>query len=580
MMRTGFLISIRRDAPQLVRGWPKPVTAGRHEVWFHGYLAEPTALRSRLGLDSDAGAAELLEAAWRRWRGEITEHVLGEYTAVLSCRAEVAVVADRMGLRPVYCCRQRDTVTISTDLGLLATETAAWRRLDEDYIADVLSSGRHLGPRTPYADIIRLTAGQYATWTADKFAVHGGWRPAGATVDISFADHQERLRSTVERVVVAAGTAGPIAVELSGGLDSSTLLAVLARSADVHALSFIYPDDPQSDETPWIQAALAETPAPWHPIDAVRHGYFVDGPDFGRFLPAPSRRILNWALSAAEDRAAAGVGAQVIISGEGGDAVFLGGLLPWYLADLMRTGRWRTLLHESARWTQNMDMKRPTAFWLRRAAVDAHRAWRRGEVLTMEPHASVAVKAPWLDHDFVVERGLDRRSRATGPIRASSVHQQAILEGIMLSAEAVRGIHASGARAGEVRAPLLAPPLVDLALATPWHIGVDPRIDRAVQRYAFRGVVSPVTLRRRSKPGIDAAIFGGLERHAAWRDYLQQDSELVTRGYVDGPRWATAVDRATVGRTAGIAQFHSAVQIEVWLRHLRYVGTPQFLNEI
>lgn len=573
----GFLVALPAEMPARVRGWPQQEEVDDSAAWFHGYLAEPAALRTELALDGSASFGRIVAAGWRRWGADTAEHVIGEYAAVVAKGPGAVLIGDRMGLRPLYYAAGSTGTVVSTDLGTLVRETGAWRDLDEEYLADMFSSGLHLGPRTPYRDIRRLEIGQWATCEAGRLRVHGGWRPRGDTVLGTFDEHQELLRTTVTRAVAGAlAPEGVRAVELSGGLDTSTVLAAAAPLGPIHALSFVHPGAPGSDETSWIRAALETTPAQWHPIDATKHGTFTAGPDFGTFLPAPSRRILNWAPNAAEEAVANTLGVSTILTGEGGDAVFFAGLLPWYLADLLRTGQLTRLRDESLRWSAHAELGRSSAFWIRRAAVDGLRRWRTGRTLTLEPARPIVTAAPWLDRTYVGSRDLQHRTRSTTTIRARTVHGQAVLENILRCVEFARSRHVFPAAGLESRHPLLAPGVVDLAMTTPWGIAVDPRIDRAVQRYAFTGQVSETVLRRRSKSIADEAILLGFERHSQWRDYLRDSPQIVERGYVDADTWDSAL--RAVGRVGGVARLYSAIQIEVWLRHLRYVTDPELLS--
>ena len=572
----GFLVDLRRG-PAGVQGWPGPETPDHCAVWFHGYLAGSDRLRTELKLDRRASAGRIVAAAWRRWRTEVTEHAMGEFAAVVVSGADAVLIGDRMGLRPLYIATRAQGIVVSTDLAVLARETCAWRDLDEDYLADIFATGLHLGCRTPYRGIRRLGMGEFATWSSGRLTFAGGWRPRTETIAGTVREHEELLRATVEEAVAGALSAdGVQAVELSGGLDTSTVLAVAARRAPVHAVSFVHPGSPGSDETAWIRAALEETPAKWHPIDATEYEIFAAGPEFGNFLPAPSRRILNWASSAAEDDIATRLGASTVLTGEGGDAVFLAGLLPWYLADLLRTGRWARLRQESHKWAAQSDVRRSAAFWLRRAAFDGRRRWRGGQTLTLQPSRPLAVTAPWLMHAYVDAAHLQDRTECTTPLRASSVHRQAVLENVVRCAEFARSRHVFVSGTADTRHPLLAPALVDLAMSTPWQVAADPRIDRAVQRYAFAGLVSDTVLRRRSKTIADEAVTNGYERHPRWQEYLCESPLIAQRGYVDAAAWRQALQ--AVGRTAAVAQLYAAMQIEVWLRHLRHAGAPVLLG--
>lgn len=573
----GFLVFLPAAMPERIQGWPRHEAVGESAVWFHGYLAGPASLRRELGLDQSASFGRILAAGLRRWGAEVAERMVGEYAAVVVDGPDAVLIADRMALRPLYFSSGPGGTVVSTDLGAVARETGAWRELDEDYLADLFSSGLHLGPRTPYRRITRLQTGESAICRAGRVRLHGGWAPPEEPVSGTFDEHKELLRSVVDRAVAGALTPDAVqAVELSGGLDTSTVLALAGRRAPVHALSFVHPGDPGSDESSWMRAALEATPASWHPIDATAHGTFTAGPELGLFLPAPSRRILNWAPNSAEETLARTLGVSTLLTGEGGDGVFFAGLLPWYLADLLRTGRLRQLRRESLRWSAHAELGRSAAFWVRRAAVDGLRRWRSGRTLTLEPPRPVAASAPWLHRTYVDRHALEDRARFTTTIRARTVHGQAVLENILRCAEFARSRHVFAPEGFELRHPLLAPPLVDLALATPWAIAADPRIDRAVQRYAFQGLVSDTVLRRRSKPLADEAILRGFERQPRWREYLSESPRIVQRGYVNAEVWDAALRAA--GRMGGVTQFYTAIQIEVWLRHLHHAGAPKLLT--
>jgi asparagine synthase (glutamine-hydrolysing) len=574
----GFLLSVRPGAPRPVRAWPDPVIVDRRQVCFHGYLAEPEALRRRLALPNDATNAAIAAASWRRWTGEVAEHVIGEFAAAVVDGPVVNVLGDRMGLRPVYLRTGADSIVVSTDLAALVRETRESTALDEEYLADLLSGEVHRAAHTPYRHVKRLRLGEYATWRPDGLQVFGGWRPREPGHVGELEDHKERLRATVTQVVAGARPRGAVAVQLSGGLDSSTVLATIGRDEPVHAFSFVYPGAPQSDETPWIRAALADNPVPWHPTDATRHRNFAAGPDFDTYLAAPTHACITWDRDAAEAAAVCAAGASALLTGEGGDAVFLGDLLPWYLADLLRTRQFAELFAESQRWADGAQPPRPASFWLRRAAVDGWRRWRRAKTLSLLPPQPISYRAPWLEPDYVKKLNLDCRASLAGPIRAASVHTQGVLDGVVMAAETVRANYVWGPHQVDIRHPLLALPLVDLALATPWQVGVDPRIDRAVQRYAFQGIVAETTLRRRTKIGPAQAQFSALERNSAWLDALLINPEIVKRGYANAQIWAKSVGQATVGVAASTGHFKNAILVEIWLRQLGRIGPPRMLT--
>ncbi len=564
-----------RPAGESARGWPEPVAAEGLSVWFQGYLAHGGGVPMPSGARV-ASPHQVIALAYRRWGVRGLERLQGEYAAVIVDGPTVIAGGDRMGLRPLFFHQRTGQVVVSTDLGVLAREVGA-RSLDEDYLADLLVTGKHLGSRTPYAGIRRLGLGQVATWRPDGFHLSAGWRPSQEVEDGDFEQHKNRLVGAVDNAIRGALPKGDVAVHLSGGLDSSTLLASIPGGRRVHAISSIFPEQPSCDETEWIHEALSRTPAPWHPVDVSRYAPFSAGPVFDRYLAAPTHAAITWAQDTVESAIARDVGASVILTGEGGDEVFLAGSLPWYLGDLMRSGDLRQAWAQAGRWSSQALAPRPVAYWLLRAGLKGWLNWRRRRELLLRPPESVASTAPWLAADYLAGIATAERTRRQMPARARSVHQQGILEGVLHAVETVRSSYPFSAHEVEMRHPYLSVQTVDRALATPWEVGVDPRVDRAVQRYAFSGRVGDATLRRRSKATSDLAIFRGLEQATEWIEMLTESPHIAGRGYVDVAEWRRSVDRATVGWLSSIHHFKVAVQVEVWLSQRHRIGTPCLL---
>ncbi|MBX7431199.1 hypothetical protein JDV09_03600 [Mycobacterium sp. Y57] len=572
----GFLVW--RLPSERVRGWPEPVEAHGLAVWFYGYLAAEAGHPTGSHRSRHYENCELVAAAYRRWGTGFGQRLHGEYCAVIADGPTVVAGGDRMGLRPLYFSNSADVIVISSDLGATARELRA-DSIDEIYIADLLARGRHLGTRTPYSEISRLGIGQAAKWsdaTGPKLSVE--WRP---TIGCATGDLEAQKNRLVRAVDIAVGNSAPegaVAVHLSGGLDSSTLLACLPPDRDAHAISTVFTEQPTCDEREWIAAALRNNSVPWHPIDVSRCLPFSAGPAFDHFIAAPSYATVTWAQDLAEDEIAREVGATAILTGEGGDEVFSAGALPWHIADLLRTGNWWAAWRQARWWSSDSPAPRPATYWLSRSGFRGWMNWRRGTDLLMRPTAPVSINAPWLAADFVQSENARAGESARSELRALRVDQQAVWEGIVHAAETVRSSYPFTAHRVDTRHPFLSPEMVDVALSTPWQAGVDPRIDRAVQRYAFAGRVSETTLRRRSKATTDLAIFRGLEQASDWIELLWESPEIARRGYVDLARWRESIDRSTVGWLYSVHHFKAAVQIEHWLSQLHRMGRPQLLR--
>jgi asparagine synthase (glutamine-hydrolysing) len=190
-------------------------------------------------------------------------------------------------------------------------------------------------PHTWYRDIRAIPAG-HSLWIEDGRAgaplcwhdIADAWRsaarepadkmPAGAVQ----ARVREALRESVERHLVADV---PVGVFLSGGIDSGALAAMMKEAGvrDLQGITISYREFAgcQEDEAP-IAAELARAHGICHHIREVgRDEFMVDLPRILESMDQPSIDGINtWYAS----KAVAEQGLKVVVSGVGGDELFLG----------------------------------------------------------------------------------------------------------------------------------------------------------------------------------------------------------------------------------------------------------------
>src|SRR5262249_30374246 len=143
--------------------------------------------------------------------------------------------------------------------------------LDEEYVADYLATCSVLGSRTPYVGIRRLLPGHSLRWANRKIAALQTWTmpSACATTLACDEDLEEQFRALLgEGVKAALHGEGKIWAELSGGLDSSTIVSIAAKSraADLEAVSITYSSSESADESAWIKKVLERYPMRWHEL--------------------------------------------------------------------------------------------------------------------------------------------------------------------------------------------------------------------------------------------------------------------------------------------------------------------------
>jgi asparagine synthase (glutamine-hydrolysing) len=571
-----FLGYLKIDGPPAFASQPEsPVYRSCH-VLHRGFIANRAALaaESRLrGLTAgEMDEAELLVLAYHWWGEELSRHVTGEFAVAIydTANRRLVLAHDEIGLMPMYYSAGTNEISFASHLDDLVNETGTGE-LDEEYFADYFARAEHFGHRTPYAHLSRLLPGESLVCEADRSSRRRVWTLASIP-PLTYKDtrdYDEHFRKLVDEAVASATPAGKrIWCELSGGLDSSTVLAFASRQGiQVAAVSFVYSESYTADDRNWMDFVLKRYPVPWHPIDVDSVLPFSEMPS--RFPAEP----LVWVANAAFDRAYMGLldqqGVDVVLTGEGGDSVLFGDLQqPFFLADLLLRGRIALLWADARRWARASDGKRSLAYALLKYAVEPGVHHLRHETLEYRP-----AFIPWASPAFARRMQLSKRGRKTCVPGSGSVGNGYVLQRIMRSANLIATHTHHRHISCEFRNPLLYRPLVEFMLAIPWDHKLRPGGDRLLQRRAFADILPREIIARTDKGGSDQPWFAGLDSAPAWIQALTVQPRLVERGWVDLNQWRSAVQRARVGRTVGIGPFRASAAIELWLQHLELLPT-------
>ena len=235
-------------------------------------VAADTRFDNAAGLAATLGPgtpAETLAAACERWGDDAARHVRGDLAlAAFDTRTRrLTLTRDRFGVRPLHYALLPDGTLVfaSTLAGLLAVPGVE-RRLDEWQLASHLADLHDDPARTIYAGLLKVPHGaevRVQNGRADVSTYYElGPEPGldGRSVDDSVAGFRERF---TEAVRVRLEGATRVGSQLSGGLDS-TAVTVVAREqippalAPLHTYSLVYPDDSRADESPYIDAVVAQ----------------------------------------------------------------------------------------------------------------------------------------------------------------------------------------------------------------------------------------------------------------------------------------------------------------------------------
>ncbi len=326
-------LSILDLSPSGAQPMVDPVTG--HAIAFNGEIYNYLALRERLvsrgqRFDSSGDTAVLVRAlgVWGREAAGLLRGMFA-FACWDAARRTLLLARDPLGIKPLYVARYRDPasgwslVFASEVRALLSSGLLGTPRLDPEAVASVVWNGFVIGPATAVAGIELLPPGHLleVDALAGEVASEDFWtipaQPRGGPLD------EEGLAAALEESVrLHLASDVPLAVFLSGGVDSSAVanLAQRAAGAPIHTFTLAF-EERELDEGPAARR-IAEAIGTDHREVLLTEGEFVEHLDAALDgLDQPTFDALNsYYLS----RAIRAAGFTVALAGTGGDEIFGG----------------------------------------------------------------------------------------------------------------------------------------------------------------------------------------------------------------------------------------------------------------
>lgn len=496
--------------PELVHEQqPARGDASRVAVVFDGRLDDRTGLRDSLIARGahlrDDTDAELVLRAYEIFGDDLPRHLVGDFAlAVWNARDRAVFLArDTFGARPLHYYVDCDVLVAGSDL-VQVLQAPIQRAPNEELVAELLAGHGASAEETLYRDVWRLPPAH--TLRVDARSVHRAryWAPEDVPRvrygnDAAYAEHFAAVFESAVKTSLRAH--GPVGLNLSGGLDSSSVVATAralqasgAVSPVLETLSYVYPGEPH-DERRWSRQVVERWPGTHHELVGAPRPVAESVEQARRFLdlPNPPNSTTHEQLAFTRAR-----GMRVRLGGGGGDEL----LDPLSEAsvdvELLREGRLSTLLERPGPAVRRALLRASLAT----VGAEALLGRLRGVLRPVRP-------PPWLAPAFASSLDLRARiERARSPIPGfarSERHRPFYLgEGVrsIEQEERIAALHGC-----EPRRPFAYRPLVELTLGLP----VDQLLGAAANKFVLRNAMRdrlPDAVRTRS----DKAFFSGLYR--------------------------------------------------------------------
>lgn len=217
--------------------WPQPLTLGTLTVTGDVRLDGIADLRARLIAAGEAvpeGAADalLLLHAYQAWGRDCLQHLAGDFSFAIWDAQErwLFCARDQLGIKPFFYARAGESVVFSNTLDCVWLHPRLSSDLNEEVIGEFLVTG-YPGENTAdtaFRDIHRLPAGHKLEVSAESTRVGRYWLPPQEPVHErrSAADYCEEMKQLLWNSVADRLRAPEVAIELSGGMDSSSIAAI------------------------------------------------------------------------------------------------------------------------------------------------------------------------------------------------------------------------------------------------------------------------------------------------------------------------------------------------------------------
>ena len=550
----GVALGMRRLSIIDVAGGHQPIgnEDGSIQLVYNGEIYNHHELRRELAAAGHRFAThcdtETIVHGYEEWGDGVCERLRGMFALALwdAPKGRLLLARDRLGIKPLSYWEHRGGIAFASELRSLLALPEFPAELDDEAVAWYLALGYVPDPHSIFRGVRKLPPGWRLSWTAAAGAqAERYWSPVqpeleGITAPEAVAELQRLLRDAVRSHLESEV---PLGAFLSGGLDSSAVVAIMAQEMDRKVQTFsIGFEDAGFNEAPHA-AAVAKALGTDHTELVVRPDADAMVERVVSFFDEPfadSSALPTFLVSELARRSV-----TVALSGDGGDELF-GGYTRY--ADLLERsevpGPLRGLFTAAARTL-------PQGAYGRNRLLDLGRS-RRGRYATTVAQAlavadggvarpEIAARlagldgllAPW----FADAGGRDLVTQLT------LVDMQSYLPGDILT----KVDRTSMAVSLEARVPLLDHPLVEFAVALPGSLKRRDGTGKWIFRQAITGLVPEIVLTR-PKQGFAVPLVNWFRHELRHR--------LAHLERADSPLYAY-VDRGAVAR---LVKEHLAVR--------------------
>jgi asparagine synthase (glutamine-hydrolysing) len=530
---------------------PVASTDGTIQVVFNGEIYNYRELRAELQSKGHSfrstGDSEVIPHLYQEYGLDFIARMNGMFAIALwdARLRRLLLTRDRVGIKPLYYSLRNGNLYFGSEVKTILAVDGSNRSIDPCGLDQLLTFEYTASPTTLFKDVRKLPAGGWLTWTDGEVKLGRFWSLPQQTASLLDSEEAiaERVRFAVTEAVRRQLVSDvPLGAFLSGGTDSSILVAAMSEVSSTTPLTFSVGFADTSYSELAYARQVAEHCGTQHHEEILRPDYLAILPEVVAQLDQPIADFSVFPTLLVARMARARV--TVALGGDGGDELFGG--YDAYEADRYahRTLDWlprflRRALSRSAMLMPLGRGKRGAGNQLRRFLEGAAlpKAWQHMRWMVFQseqqrarlykPEFAAAVTG---QTGRIVEQMLDTRDPDRLAAQSSCDIRFYLAEDIFPKVDMM-----SMATSLEARVPYLDNDLLDLALAIPAHMKVRNGKRKYILKKAFAGRL-PDAILSRGKEGFSMPMknwlnqeWNGLMHELLCEDNLRGDGFFEPR---------------------------------------------------
>jgi asparagine synthase (glutamine-hydrolysing) len=542
----------------------QPVTNETGDVVgvFNGEVYNFDTLRDELRAHDVRGTGDtpVLPHLYEESGPDFVERLHGMFALALwdAGRERLVLARDRLGKKPLLWSRLPDgTLAFASELKALLRLPDLPREVDLEAIDGYLALQYVPGDRTALRGIQKLPPGHVLVAEGATERIEPYWRPTPTEPSVQEDEWLERVRAAVAAAVRKRLIADvPLGALLSGGIDSSIVVALMAQASDAPVRTFTVGfSDPRYDERSYAQA-VASRYGTVHEELAIEEDVAATLPRLAAAYDEPLGDEAAFPTFLIAEQARRHV--TVALTGDGGDEAFAGyeRYIAHHLAERVptaaaRLGAGALRVFSRARREPRSPLFRAARFLDVAAAPPRERYARLMQVFPLPLRREL-----WADPARAQPVQLEPQGR--GVTRLQLLDIATYLPGDLL----LKSDIAAMAHSLELRSPFLDHEVVALGLALPDELKTRGRDGKIALRRAFaRDLPAEVAGRGKTGFGVPLGRWFRVDLREAARDLLSTD-----RGWFRRETVLRLLDEHETGRADHGHRLWCLLMLELWMR--------------